>query len=217
MLHRPSPPLPSYAAKKNNLRICKKIVKTFQMWLFIWISEHLIVQSVNLISAGGTLCLISVQRWRRGVKLVITSLQQPLLMLPLITSPSRLLISPQILRQDQFEEEKTRGAQVFLPLLHLFDTLVNGLVWARLRCCITICHWLSDLFICSVSQLLRCRPWFCGCRFLIPTWQGSHLSLNWRGKNVDPTSVFTNHLQTLRNTCWWNQVKKMQKHWPLEK
>ena len=36
------------------------------MWLFIWISEHLIVQSVNLISAGGTLCLISVQRWRRG-------------------------------------------------------------------------------------------------------------------------------------------------------
>ena len=64
------------------------------------------------------------QRWRRGVKLVITSLQQPLLMLPLITSPSRLLISRQILRQDQFEEEKTRGAQVFLPLLHLFDTLM---------------------------------------------------------------------------------------------
>ena len=49
------------------------------------------------------------QRWRRGVKLVITSLQQPLLMLPLITSPSRLLISPQILRQDQFEEEKNPG------------------------------------------------------------------------------------------------------------
>ena len=64
------------------------------------------------------------QRWRRGVKLVITSLQQPLLMLPLITSPSRLLISRQILRQDQFEEEKTRGAQVFLSLLHLFDTLM---------------------------------------------------------------------------------------------
>ena len=214
MLHRPSPPLPSYAAKKNNLRICKKNCKNFSnviVYLDQWTSDCSICQfDFSWRHFVFNQRAEVEQRWRRGVKLVITSLQQPLLMLPLITSPSRLLISRQILRQDQFEEEKTRGAQVFLPLLHLFDTLVNGLVWARLRCCITICHWLSDLFICSVSQLLRCRPWFCGCRFLIPTWQGSHLSLNWRGKNVDPTSVFTNHLQTLRNTCWWSQVKKMQ-------
>ena len=47
------------------------------------------------------------------VKLVITSLQQPLLMLPLITSPSRLLISRQILRQDQFKEEKKLGGSSF--------------------------------------------------------------------------------------------------------
>ena len=218
MLHRPSPPLPSYAAKKNNLRICKKNCKNFSnviVYLDQWTSDCSICQF-----DFSWRHFVFNQRAEVEERSKIGNYIPAAAPADAPTDHFTFTITDfptNITSRSIWRSKKTRGAQVFLPLLHLFDTLVNGLVWARLRCCITICHWLSDLFICSVSQLLRCRPWFCGCRFLIPTWQGSHLSLNWRGKNVDPTSVFTNHLQTLRNTCWWNQVKKMQKHWPLEK
>ena len=114
MLHRPSPPLPSYAAKKNNLRICKKKCKNFSnviVYLDQWTSDCSICQFDFSWRHFVFNQRAEVEESR--VKLVITSLQQPLLMLPLITSPSRLLISRQILRQDHFEKEKKTGGSSF--------------------------------------------------------------------------------------------------------
>ena len=103
--------------KKTNLRICKKNGKNFSnviVYLDQWTSDCSICQFDFSWRHFVFNQRAEVEESR--VKLVITSLQQPLLMLSLITSPSRLLISRQILRQDQFkEEEKTRGLKFSCP------------------------------------------------------------------------------------------------------